>query len=281
MTVDTNFSGVTTTVTMPIPSNLTNGEMDSVFVYSTDCLGANGQIREGYVTATEDGQKGFTFETDKVETFMLFYVPSAKETKYSAYVQGYQDGSFKPNAPVTRTHIALMMSRFLTNWEIPEAVATFDDTKNSPSKDAIEYVKKEGLFNGVTATEFDPDGSITRAQMAGVVTRWIDRECAKDATKRYCEATEQERTFTDVSATHWAAEAIARVSSLNIMIGNSETTFNPQEDLTRAQAVKILNRLFERPALEAITKSKFNDVAASHWAIGEIEAAATKQVIQE
>ncbi|MBU5253404.1 S-layer homology domain-containing protein, partial [Lysinibacillus capsici] len=72
-----------------------------------------------------------------------------------------------------------------------------------------------------------------------------------------------------------------RVSALGIMTGNSATTFNPNGALTRAQAVKVLNQLFERPAVENITESTFRDVPASHWAIGDIEAAATEMTMKK
>lgn len=65
------------------------------------------------------------------------------------------------------------------------------------------------------------------------------------------------------------------------MTGNSETTFNPDGSLTRTQAVKVLNQLFERPAQKGITTSTFSDVPSTHWAIGEIEAAATERIVKQ
>ena len=137
-------------------------------------------------------------------------------------------------------------------------------------------MKQVGLFNGVTETTFNPNGTITRAQMASVIARWIDETCAQDDTKAYCQEVGQGKTFADVHSTHWAAQAIDKVSARGIMTGNSATTFNPNGALTRAQAVKVLNQLFERPALEGVSTSTFSDVHSTHWAIGEIEAAATE-----
>ncbi|WP_338147436.1 S-layer homology domain-containing protein [Lysinibacillus fusiformis] len=92
-----------------------------------------------------------------------------------------------------------------------------------------------------------------------------------------CHTSGKSKRYKDVSPTHCAASAIERVSKWGIMTGNSDTTFNPNGSLTRAQAVKVLNQLFERPALAEITTSKFKDVPNPHWAIGEIEAAATEK----
>ena len=197
------------------------------------------------------------------------------------YIYGYPDGTFKPNAYVTRAQMATMLARFLTNGDIPKASATFNDTVNSTSRDAIEYVKRIGLFKGETETIFNPNGTITRAQMAEVAARWIDAMCAQDDAKAYCKPVGEGKVFTDVNPNHWAASAIEKVSALGIMTGNSTTTFDPNGSLTRAQAVKVLNQLFERKAMTGIVKSKFSDVPRTHWAIGEIEAAATEVFVEK
>ncbi|WP_291760653.1 MULTISPECIES: S-layer homology domain-containing protein [Lysinibacillus] len=78
-----------------------------------------------------------------------------------------------------------------------------------------------------------------------------------------------------------AVNAIDQASRWRIMTGNSETTFNPDGSLTRTQALKVLNQLFERPAQKGITTSTFSDVPSPHWAIGEIEAAATERIVKQ
>ena len=140
--------------------------------------------------------KGFQFEINHFSTFSLVYASGVQEVEPEVkpevkvlvpYSQGYPDGTFKPNNSVTRSQMATMLARFFTNGDIPTAKATFDDTVNHPSRDAIEVVKQVGLFNGVTETTFNPNGTITRAQMASVIARWIDETCAQDDTKAYCQ----------------------------------------------------------------------------------------------
>lgn len=58
--------------------------------------------------------------------------------------------------------------------------------------------------------------------------------------------TNSKGNYKDVSPTHWAAEAIKQLSARGIMTGTSATTFNPDATLTHAEAVKVLNLLFER-----------------------------------
>ena len=60
----------------------------------------------------------------------------------------------------------------------------------------------------------------------------------------------------------------------NIMTGSGDQTFKPEKTLTRAQAVKVLNRLFKRGPLVIDETPTFTDVPSTHWAFSEIEEAA-------
>ncbi|MCT1542132.1 S-layer homology domain-containing protein, partial [Lysinibacillus capsici] len=288
VTIETNLQNRPITITLPISAALTAEQMASLVVY-IEHSDATTEVKRGRIVEFEPGVKGFQFEVDHFSTFSLVYASEVQEeekeevetNRLVPYIQGYPDGTFKPNASVTRAQMATMLARFLTNGKIPTAEVTFEDTEKNTSKDAIEFVKQAGLFNGTTQTKFDPNGTITRAQMAGVIARWVDTVCAQDDTKTYCQTAKPGKVFSDVAASHWAASSIERVSALGIMTGNSATTFNPNGALTRAQAVKVLNQLFERPTVENITESTFRDVPASHWAIGVIEAAATEMTMKK
>jgi len=287
VTIETNLQNRPVTITLPISAELTEEQMASLVVY-IEHSDATTEVKQGRMVEFEPGVKGFQFEVDHFSTFSLLYASEVQEEegqmevkRLAPYIQGYPDGTFKPNAPVTRAQMATMLARFLTNGDMPTTTnSSFEDTINHPSKDAIEVVKQAGLFNGQTETTFNPNGTITRAQMAKVVAHWIETVCAQDPSKTICQASGKGKSFTDVSPTHWAASAIEQVSTWAIMTGNSETTFHPNGSLTRAQAVKVLNKLFERPALEDITTSTFSDVLSTHWAIGEIEAAATERMVK-
>ncbi|QUG41217.1 leucine-rich repeat protein [Psychrobacillus sp. INOP01] len=279
VTIETNMQNRPVTVTLPIPVETTEEQMASLVVYIEHSDGTT-EVKRGRIVEFEPGVKGFQFEVEHFSTFSLVYASEVK--RFAPYIQGYPDGTFKPNASVTRAQMATMLARFLTNGDIPTTTnSSFEDTTNHPSKDAIEVVMQVGLFNDTTKTTFHPNGTITRAQMASVVAHWIETECAQDPLKIICHASGKGKSYTDVSSNHWAARAIEQVSTWGIMTGNSETTFNPNVSLTRAQAVKVLNQLFERPALEDITMSTFSDVPSTHWAKREIEEAATERIVKK
>jgi len=105
--------------------------------------------------------------------------------------------------------------------------------------------------------------------------RWIDKQCVEEFTDTpYCEVTASGETYSDVASAHWAAKEIDRISAMGIMVGSGNGQFRPEEKLTRAQAVKVLNRIFNRPILTEETEQIFKDIPKEHWAFFEIQAAA-------
>ncbi|HAU35717.1 MAG TPA: cell surface glycoprotein, partial [Lysinibacillus sp.] len=133
-----------------------------------------------------------------------------------------------------------------------------------------------GLFEGVTVTNFNPNGLITRAQMATVAARWIEKQYANRPNGDFCKPPSQSAIFKDVSVNHWAVKSIHTVNECGIMTGTTALTFNPDGYLTRAQAVKVLNRLFARQVTTEHQKPIFKDVPSVHWAFYDIQEAAKK-----
>lgn len=77
----------------------------------------------------------------------------------------------------------------------------------------------------------------------------------------------------DVTESHWAAGAIHLINQAGIMIGYPDGSFGPNDFVTRAQAVTIMNRLLGREPYDVVTHSTWPDVSPKHWAIGHIEEA--------
>jgi len=281
MTIETNMQNRPVMLTLPLPKDVTQEQLANLAVYIEHSDGTKEAVR-GQVVDFNEGTKGIQFEVTKFSTFSILYAPVKKEQPKEEvkveeeitveepvsvpYIKGYSDGTFRPEAFVTRAQMASMLARHLTGNIIPEATATFTDTTKHDAKDAIEFVKLTGLFKGTTATTFNPNGSITRAQMATVVARWLAENGEVNKS--------QVGVFKDVKTNYWAAEAIAVVSAHGIMTGTTKDTFNPDGYLTRAQAVKVLNRLFERPVTPIEQSPLFTDVPSNHWAFDEIQAAA-------
>ncbi|WP_446936826.1 InlB B-repeat-containing protein [Lysinibacillus fusiformis] len=279
MTIETNMQNRPVTLTLPLPKNITQEQLDHLAIFIEHSDGTKELVR-GKVVDYQKDMQGLQFEVQKFSTFSMLYLPENVEepTTHIAYIRGNADGTFRPNAFVTRAQMASMFARQLTVNAIPTSKATFTDTVQHDAKDAIEFVKHTGLFNGVTEASYQPNGFISRAQMAVVAARWIEKHCVNNPNADFCKPTSQSKVFKDVSNNHWAVQAIHTVNARDIMTGTTADTFDPEGYLTRAQAVKILNHLFERQVTTEHKIQIFKDVSSDHWAFNEIQEAAVKHI---
>ncbi|XRD25310.1 InlB B-repeat-containing protein [Lysinibacillus fusiformis] len=277
MTIETNMQNRPVTLTLPLPKNITQEQLDHLAIFIEHSDGTKELVRGEVVDYQKDIQ-GLQFEVQKFSTFSMLYLPEnvMEPTTHIAYIRGNADGTFRPNAFVTRAQMASMFARQLTVNAIPTSKATFTDIVQHDAKDAIEFVKHTGLFNGVTEASFQPNGFISRAQMAVVAARWIEKHCVNNPNADFCKPTSQSNVFKDVSNNYWAVQAIHTVNARGIMAGTTTDTFDPEGYLTRAQAVKILNHLFERQVTTENQIPIFKDVPSNHWAFNEIQEAAKR-----
>ena len=289
MSIETNMQSRPVKLTLPLPTDLTDEQFANLAIFIEHSDGTKEVVR-GKIVEYQKGITGLQFEVNKFSTFSILYLPEKEEevkepitegVTHLPYIQGYPDDTFRPNTPVTRAQMASMFARQLTGNAIPQAKATYTDTFQHDAKDAIEFAKEKGLFKGVTATNFNPNGLITRAQMATVAARWIEQQCVERPDADFCPPTSQSPAFKDVSVHHWAVKAIDTVNAAEIMTGITADTFNPDGFLTRAQAVKVLNRLFERQVLIEDQTPLFKDVPKHHWAFYEIQEAAVNHIHEE
>ncbi|MFJ7951950.1 immunoglobulin-like domain-containing protein [Lysinibacillus sp. NPDC096418] len=290
MKIETNMQNRAVEITLPLPTDVTQEQLNhlAIFIEHSD---ETKEIVSGKVVTFVDGKLGIQFTIQKFSTFAVLYLPEEMAVvkvpveelpipqvyTQPPYIQGYADGTFRPNAQITRAQMAAMLARNLSENDVPvSSKVSYSDTAASWAKEEIEYVRTQGIMNGREDETFDPNGSITRAQMAAIAIRWIDKRCAADEPAAYCTADTKKHTFNDVSNQHWAAPCIQKISALGIMAGVNSSTFNPEGYLTRAQTVKVLNRLFEREPKTASIEQFFLDVPIDHWAFNEIQAAATE-----
>lgn len=287
ISIDTNLQNRQVTLLLPLPANLTSAQRENMMVYVEHSNGTAEIIRGRFAEFTR-GQTGIVFDVEHFSTFSLLYVEQAQEevppekepievgSTFASYIHGYTDGTFRPNVNVTRAQMAAMLARNLSDNHVPEASNLFyADTATSWAKNDIEYIRTEAIMQGRHDRSFGPNEMITRAQMAVIAVRWIDKQCVEGATDTsYCEINTSGETYRDVAVTHWAAKEINRISAIGIMVGSGNGEFRPEEKLTRAQAVKVLNRIFNRPIPTEDTEQIFKDIPKEHWAYFEIQAAA-------
>ena len=178
------------------------------------------------------------------------------------YLYGYQDKTVHPQGDMTRAEAAAMVAR-LKNLDMSDtSKPDFKDCESRWYNSAINAVVKAGLMKGYPDGTFAPNGKITRAEFAQLI-KGIDNPNMA------------ELPFTDVAG-HWGLDAISQAYANKRIMGYPDNTFKPNNDITRAEAVTILNSLFDRGINEAglanVRKDivEFKDLDRSHWAYYQI-----------
>ena len=154
-----------------------------------------------------------------------------------AYIVGYEDGTVRPNANISRAEVAAIFFRLLK-----DDVRDDNLTANSVFTDvafgkwynkSISTMAKIGIVKGRTANAFVPNAPITRAEFAAICSRF-DRSNV-----------EIKSDFNDISG-HWAENEIRRAASLGWIKGYADGSFKPDQNITRAEAASMINRMLHR-----------------------------------
>lgn len=112
------------------------------------------------------------------------------------------------------------------------AVSFPDVDGNAAYAEAVEYVSEAGIMEGKNGGNFDPEGTVTRAEMAAIVCRMLYE------TKNL----PSEERFSDVPVSHWANGYVSRAAELGIVKGYDDGNFGPSDTVTYEQAVTMIVR---------------------------------------
>ena len=137
--------------------------------------------------------------------------------------------------------------------------------------DAVNSLSQIGIFNGYGDGTFRPGQNITRAEYVKALTSCVP-------------AVEADNPFSDVKSTHWAYRNILTAISKQWINGYEDGTFRPDQTITRAEAVTILNRALKRTGAgfaEYRTGEYFTDIGKGHWAYLDIVEASGAVAYEE
>jgi hypothetical protein len=143
-------------------------------------------------------------------------------------INGYPDGSFKPNNRITRAEFAAVLVKAFKLTMVKGQ--TFTDTESHWAKDYIGAAAENGVVKGYDTGAFGPDDLITREQMAVMVVQ----------AAKLSEAAEVLPYDDSDHISPWAKEAVAIASGNGIMKGYPDNTIQPRGNATRAEAVTII-----------------------------------------
>lgn len=192
-------------------------------------------------------------------------VPNGLNSKdHIAYVQGYMDGTVRPNAPITRAETAMMLYRLLTDARRDEIETKRHNYTDIPAdawyRMAVATMTNGGYITGYADGTFGGDRNITRAEFIAILVRFIGIRNAR------C-------SFTDVSRDHWAYRCIAAAAEAGWITGGADGAFRPDDAITRAEAMAIINRVLERGVdenSELPDFHRFSDNVPGKWYYYEV-----------
>ncbi|MEK5418587.1 S-layer homology domain-containing protein [Paenibacillus sp. FSL L8-0708] len=150
-------------------------------------------------------------------------------------ITGYPDGTFKPNAAITRAEFTVMLAKAL-GWKGEGLTLAFADEAKigAWSREAVTKAVAAGIVSGYPDGNFQPNELITRAEMVAMIARALELPLnAQDAT-----------SFADGAAIpKWAKAAAEAMHQLGIVNGRGEGKFVPNATASRAEAVAMLLRM--------------------------------------
>ena len=231
-------------------------------------IGQEGYEVEAYTTSnggleivTLDGEQYLKFATKEFSPFVLVWdevsnssgggnKPSLNTEDHYGYIVGYpvdyetgeptDDQARKPVKPqgkITRAEVATIFFRMLTDESRNEYWSQSNDFTDVAAdawyNNAISTMTNAGILDGYEDGSFHPNGYITRAEFATIAVRFFDLSY------------QGEDLFPDIDG-HWAQDYINQAADAGIIEGYPDGTFGPQKQITRAEAVTMVNRTLDR-----------------------------------
>ena len=199
-------------------------EKDTVFTYtyakkSSSSGGGGGGGRKPTVTIPDDVPTGLNGDD------------------HYAYIVGYPDSTVRPQNGITRAEVATIFFRLLT-----DETRNANSTKTNSYSDvvvgawynhAVSTLSAMGIVKGDSHGKFNPNAPITRAEFAAIAARFDDK------------ANTTAVDFSDI-ASHWAKDEISAAANNGWINGYTDGTFRPNNKITRAEAMTLVNRVLKR-----------------------------------
>ncbi len=174
-----------------------------------------------------------------------WYYDAVKYVVNNGLMNGMGNNEFQPNAPMTRAMLVTVLWRYV--GEPMEGENIFADVPEGTwYTDAVAWAAENGIVNGTSPTTFDPEGYITREQIATILYRYCSQQ-GIDTSKRA-----DLSIFPDGDMTsNYALETLSWANAEGLINGTkvgSTVYLDPQGNATRAQVATILMRFIENIA---------------------------------
>ena len=183
------------------------------------------------------------------------------------YISGYGDSElseFRPDNTITRAEISRILS--VLDGSYDENVV-YPNIFPDMSADAwyanyVNFAASQGYISGYEDGNGRPENMITRAEFVAILARFAN-----------IDVIETDDMFSDIAQFGWCRNEINTLASMGIISGYEENLFLPENRITRAETVSMINRILGREMTEETAQTlicPFSDVDASHWAYNDI-----------
>ena len=210
---------------------------------------------------------------DDEKPIVLDTMPLIEREKHMSFIAGYGDGKFGPTDKITRAQISAMLFRLFKDEAVSEYYKPNSYFKDVPEnawyESYVATLANAGVVSGYDEYRFGPNDNVTRAEFVTMLVRLLDKKTTSDERI--------DKVFTDVKADAWYSESVQTAYSMGWIHGYEDHRFGPNDNLTRAEAVVILNRVLGREAHEGYMISNmptFTDVKADAWYFLDVQEAA-------
>lgn len=202
-------------------------------------------------------------------------VSTEPEIVVTPFINGYNDGTFQPGKPVTRAEflkmLVLALDKEFDGSKVEDSAPSFSDVPaNAWYASYVAYAEQKKLVGGYPDGTFKPENPISRAEASKMAIAFLglDTAAAPDAD------------YSDVAPDFWAAAEINALTQANILGGDGNGSFRPQNNITRAEAAKLVacaaevdlvnsadsNLVLDSEVVAGdFPKSPFTDVETNQW----------------
>ena len=176
---------------------------------------------------------------------------NASETRY---IKAYSDNAFMPDKVITRYEVIESLANLL-DIEKVDYTLTLSDLKDE-YKDVIELFIGAGIINGYEDGTFKGEEGLTRAEFIKIMSIILNLEEVGEVG-----------IFSDTNG-HWALKYISSFEKLGYVKGYEDGTFRPDNKMTRAEFVTLVNRIV-KVSIKEVTET-ISDLNKTHWAYEDI-----------
>lgn len=167
-----------------------------------------------------------------------WFYDSVKYAYENDLMKGISNTEFAPDSDVTRAMFVTVIYRMENEPQTGKCAFT-DVESGSYYENAVAWANENGIVSGISEECFAPNEPITREQMAAIIYRYA-------AFKGYDITTSSSTSYTDNdNISDYAKNAVIWAAEKSVMTGNTDGSFAPKANTTRAQAASVFMRMVE------------------------------------